>query len=386
VRTRLRPGRMQPRLQASRSESSHTHRCAWPRPGGSSAHHPGPPRPCQPPQQLLRLFVTPAPLHFCRRRGRHCLPKGQFSSSARPPLCQAPRLRHASVSPPVHTQAESQRGPSSTLAGTPPSSARWHELQGRVGACVGALTLRPMRNMACLNSSLSSARSMEGSLAPMSSTPYLSSRPLCVVSATQTTTISKGERGARRGVAPAGRPWRAGGRALTAGGLPAPASQAGAGKGAARPPSPPAHFQGYAAVWRMGAPEIPPTAPLRDSWPGSGRSGRPWWAGSRRAAPAGGAGRAAGAARALGVVAAAAAWPWGLTLRSAERGGPPCRRLLLYHSLFAAAGGTQQAPHHARAPGLRLSAPPAKSARFRAGPTQHMPCSPDTTRPRPAAA
>jgi hypothetical protein len=39
--------------------------------------------------------------------------------------------------------------------------------------------LRPMRFMACLNSSRSSARSMEGSLAPISSTPYLSRMPDC---------------------------------------------------------------------------------------------------------------------------------------------------------------------------------------------------------------
>ncbi len=47
-----------------------------------------------------------------------------------------------------------------------------------LGLC-SMLTDNPMRYIDCLKSSLSSARSMEGSLAPMSSTPYLSRIPFC---------------------------------------------------------------------------------------------------------------------------------------------------------------------------------------------------------------
>ncbi len=56
----------------------------------------------------------------------------------------------------------------------------------RASTCMHELSLSPdigtfwlIRIMDCLNSSRSSARSMEGSFAPISSTPYLARSPFC---------------------------------------------------------------------------------------------------------------------------------------------------------------------------------------------------------------
>mmetsp|Transcript_29059 Transcript_29059/g.78269 ORF Transcript_29059/g.78269 Transcript_29059/m.78269 type:complete len:311 (-) Transcript_29059:419-1351(-) len=77
------------------------------------------------------------------------------------------------IPPPVPPHVKAGR----IMRGKRPISAAASMASSMLSAVLDLGTERPMRPMASLNSSRSSARSMEGSLAPMSSTPYFSRMP-----------------------------------------------------------------------------------------------------------------------------------------------------------------------------------------------------------------